>query len=535
MTNDDSSKIFTIPRKGTLRVRAAQHHATPLMRLKFIVVGDVAAGKSCLIARYQAMLAEQGREVLAGMNNAAGSSAAAGKRMSHGINSTRLLHSDLFAPPSVLLPRHPSFNPRQSPTVGVEFHPAASSSFKQIDGQRVRVQTNFFDMSGAPEYARIRSEFFSDLHGVLLCFDLCSTTMDGGSSGSWSASIEKWLDELGGGTGGSAADGPPRDVSAMHVLIVGCKLDQAASSGTRVISEHDARAWCKLRGLSYFECSASTGEGVAKVFEYLIQHAKAEVKQPAIAPHMHHTSQSHAQGQDHGSFARPPSGSPNNSPPSSASMGGRPTSSTSSSTSSNTDSSSSGPVNISSLSSSELRRECLKRGISVTGLTERSEFLQALRSYLQKARSTSSEPSRHHLSQQQEKQKQSIIEDVQRWASGKDIRAMLNDIHGWTVDGPSLPDGTPNPYLQIHTSFAPVSNAYRKALVKIHPDKVAAGDTMAHVRATEMFKVVSAAFENFKQVNEKRLTHPNGPSAEFGSASSSAHSSTPRARSAYRR
>jgi DnaJ-class molecular chaperone len=40
-------------------------------------------------------------------------------------------------------------------------------------------------------------------------------------------------------------------------------------------------------------------------------------------------------------------------------------------------------------------------------------------------------------------------------------------------------------------SLTPVAKAYRKAMLKIHPDKHVGSDWTAHQRATEMFKAVT--------------------------------------------
>ena len=83
---------------------------------------------------------------------------------------------------------------------------------------------------------------------------------------------------------------------------------------------------------------------------------------------------------------------------------------------------------------------------------------------------------------------------------------MLNDIYsqkcsqlfgiamGSSDDSSDLDSYTP---LSSHSSSAKVKRAYRRALLKIHPDKHDQDDFEAHLRATEVFKVVNAAYLAF--------------------------------------
>ena len=57
---------------------------------------------------------------------------------------------------------------------------------------------------------------------------------------------------------------------------------------------------------------------------------------------------------------------------------------------------------------------------------------------------------------------------------------------------------TDNDYLRKSSSVQEVSRGYKKACLKIHPDKVDSSNKIAHLRATEMFKTVSSSFEAFK-------------------------------------
>ena len=179
------------------------------------------------------------------------------------------------------------------------------------------------------------------------------------------------------------------------------------------------------------------------------------------------------------------------------------------------------------MSLAELRRECQKRGIDTSSCLEKSDVLAKLREGLARERSVREE-SGLEARRADERAREAVLADVARWARGKDVRAMLNEIHGWSASG------TPDLFLQPLVSLAPVASAYKKALLKIHPDKVdAARDPLAHLRATEMFKTVNAAFEAFKKSNEKRQSA--GPDVMAGapaapSAAAPSTSPTPRQR-----
>jgi DnaJ family protein C protein 27 len=129
-------------------------------------------------------------------------------------------------------------------TIGVDF---GVKPIRLASGKQARV--NFWDLSGRPEFLEVRNEFYRDSQAGLLVFDICKPeSFD---------SLEDWLRE-------AQRFGAP---SAMPVAVCGNKTDKA---GRRRVSAESARAWAAERGLSYFEASAQTGEGVSQVFETLL-------------------------------------------------------------------------------------------------------------------------------------------------------------------------------------------------------------------------------------------------------------------------
>jgi len=110
---------------------------------------------------------------------------------------------------------------------------------------------------------------------------------------------------------------------------------------------------------------------------------------------------------------------------------------------------------------------------------------------------------------EEEKLKEKIVKEVARWAKGKSIKDMLNDVN--EANSPSK-----GKHLRRNDSLTPVSKVYKRSLLKIHPDKHM-GDFTDHVRATERFKFVNKAFKEFKDMHEKRRA---GKGSRSGSATS---------------
>ena len=479
--------MTSLPRKGTMRSRAmaaASSRVHGTMRLKLLVLGDAAAGKSSVLRRYNAESLRAEAAATRGSNSGAAPS---------------------IAP----------FDSTYIPTVGVDFVPASCVPLTSVGsvGRPVRVAANFFDMCGDASYAKVRAEFYADQHGLLLCFDVASKA-------SWEHVADTWWPEAttaaAAAAAASAANGGKEP--SMHVVVLGCKSDLEAS---RAVPDREVKTWCKNRGASYFECSAKTGAGVTKAIDYLIEHAQAEVRPLAGGGAAQPAPQQQQQAPPQQSSQRPPSASPRHSPQPSPSA-------SSSSASSAGGGGAGGPTNISDLSLAELRRECAKRHISTEDCLEKSDVLARLREALARERSAKVEEASEARSRE-ERLREAVLDDVARWARAKDIRSMLNDIHGWTEGAPG------GSFLEKHASFAPVQIAYKKALLKIHPDKVDAKDIQAHMRATEMFKTVNAAFETFKKVNEKRLSGTNNGGGEGAAAGSqpqpsAAPSASPRTR-----
>jgi DnaJ family protein C protein 27 len=123
-----------------------------------------------------------------------------------------------------------------------------------IDGDDVRV--NFWDMSGHPEFFEIRNEFYKDAQGCILVYDA--------SSRESFEELDSWLNEA------TKYGANPRDV----VIILVCnKTDKK-----RQVSEDEGREFAASRNLAYFETSASSGQNVHEMFNFLFQSVMRKLR-----------------------------------------------------------------------------------------------------------------------------------------------------------------------------------------------------------------------------------------------------------------
>ena len=163
------------------------------------------------------------------------------------------------------------FSSRYQPTVGVDY---GVTTLSRSSGE---LKVGFFDLSGAPSYAKVRPDFYQGAHGALLSFDLTQrSSFD--ALGTWLRELEESPGPAAGAkTTGTAATGAI-DVtttasaskafspSSRIVYVVGCKADLAVGH-RRAVAEGEARLWAESRGLHYHEVSANSALGVSEVFE----------------------------------------------------------------------------------------------------------------------------------------------------------------------------------------------------------------------------------------------------------------------------
>ena len=123
----------------------------------------------------------------------------------------------------------------------------------KIDGLDVRV--NFWDLSGHAEFLDIRNEFYKDAQAILLVFDV--------SSRDSFENLDFWLTE---------ATKYGANVRETPVVVCANKIDKK-----RVISQDEGSDYARARNLQYFEASASTGDNVQEMFNFLFEQAVRKI------------------------------------------------------------------------------------------------------------------------------------------------------------------------------------------------------------------------------------------------------------------
>jgi DnaJ-domain-containing protein 1 len=82
-----------------------------------------------------------------------------------------------------------------------------------------------------------------------------------------------------------------------------------------------------------------------------------------------------------------------------------------------------------------------------------------------------------------------IIRSVEIWSSSRTLQQMLNEINAVTTQDELYVKRTDGPER--------IQKAYRKAMLKCHPDKHV--EFQANCRATEMFKWVNEHYSSYKK------------------------------------
>ena len=149
------------------------------------------------------------------------------------------------------------------------------------DGTPANVKVDFFDLSGDEAYSEVRNEFYSNIDGVLLVFDVTSSQSF--------ESLDSWLNELrkyGVSTEnttivlvGSKTDKYPREVKEQEVsqdvmfeYMSVVFAEYEANSCNQIQFIDQATSFAIERNLTYFETSAKTGK-VDDIIDFLVEDA----------------------------------------------------------------------------------------------------------------------------------------------------------------------------------------------------------------------------------------------------------------------
>lgn len=125
----------------------------------------------------------------------------------------------------------------------------------KIDGQDVKV--NFFDSSGGPEFKDIRVEFYDNINGVVLVYDVTNRSSF--------SELEDWLDEA--GRHGCPLSKLTRNGDLPFVILCANKTD----IGRHAVPKADGMQFAAKHGMYFYETSAVTGDNVSEAFNFLFE------------------------------------------------------------------------------------------------------------------------------------------------------------------------------------------------------------------------------------------------------------------------
>lgn len=118
------------------------------------------------------------------------------------------------------------------------------------DGRSRKVKVTIWDTAGQERFRTLTSSYYRGAQGIILVYDVArKETFD--SLPNWLLEVEQF--SMGGG----------KDVVK---LLVGNKVDQSRSVTREVANE-----WARSRGMLFMEASAKTKEGIAQVFNEVVQ------------------------------------------------------------------------------------------------------------------------------------------------------------------------------------------------------------------------------------------------------------------------
>lgn len=118
------------------------------------------------------------------------------------------------------------------------------------DGRPKKVKVTIWDTAGQERFRTLTSSYYRGAQGIILVYDVArKETFD---------SLTMWLQEveqfsMGGG-------------KEVVKLLVGNKVDQQ-----RTVAREMADEWARSRGMLFMEASAKTKEGIAQVFNEVVQ------------------------------------------------------------------------------------------------------------------------------------------------------------------------------------------------------------------------------------------------------------------------
>jgi small GTP-binding protein len=126
-----------------------------------------------------------------------------------------------------------------------------------IAGRRITVQV--WDTAGQEKFMTITKSYFRGADGILLCFDVSNR-------GSFDR-VRVWMESI-----------QENALEAVRIVLIGNKIDLE-----RAVSKDEGNELAQEFGISYFETSAKTGEGIDEAFD-LLARCVLSSKQPRPVP-----------------------------------------------------------------------------------------------------------------------------------------------------------------------------------------------------------------------------------------------------------
>ena len=141
-----------------------------------------------------------------------------------------------------------SFDKNYIPTVGVNI---AKHTAKLVlkSGEEKEIVLMFWDIAGQPQFYMLHKVYYNGANGIIFVYDV--TRADTFSN------IKNWHKEC-----------VKYGLGDVPAILVGNKIDL---EGQRRIIEPMAQSLAKQLGVDYFEASAESGEGVAEIFNKIVE------------------------------------------------------------------------------------------------------------------------------------------------------------------------------------------------------------------------------------------------------------------------
>lgn len=133
------------------------------------------------------------------------------------------------------------------PTVGIDYYS------QRLDVEGSATYAHFWDLSGNNLYIEVRNEFYPEVNGIFLVFDVTDRASF--------EHLDTWVEE-----------GTKYNADWMSCVLIGTKSDASA-----VVTNDEANAWAKKHHMKYYSTSAKTGANIPEAVAYLLSVIKKKL------------------------------------------------------------------------------------------------------------------------------------------------------------------------------------------------------------------------------------------------------------------